>query len=89
MNIGTPVDSNWDGRGCWIWSVTFVVISPNVLNVVEMLLICVGGWLFRFSAMVPTVCSEIFRGYTRSVQGDVGMISQIRPLPLSVQISSS
>ena len=23
------MDSNWDGRGCWILSVTFVVMSPN------------------------------------------------------------
>jgi hypothetical protein len=55
----------------------FVVMSPNVLTVVEMPLICVGGWLFRFSAVVPTVGSEIFHGYTRPVQGDVGMVSQI------------
>jgi hypothetical protein len=84
MNIGTPVDSNWDGRGCWIWPVTFVVVSPNVLNVVEMLLICVGGWPFRFSAVVPTVSSEIFHDYTQSVQGDIGMVSQIRPFVLSM-----
>ena len=67
----------------------FVVMSPNVLTVVEMLLICVGVWLLRFTAVVPTVCSEIFHGYIRPVQGAVGMISQIRPLPLPAQISSS